>query len=662
MRRLARIAAALVMLGIGCGGERTRTVPADDAPRIADPEPAAQPEEEVHAAPHGASIRLVALTDAGDAALTADVLGLIRLWPALDGSREPIVVRAGPVRQLALGRDGGELVAALLDPAGGVELLRFGPGGGVIGRARVLHEPGYQELAWSGGVLLARGSDHAIAAIDARGAVRGRLVAEPGERIAAVLARGRAAIAAIEDRERGVVRAVRRIELAGGVRWGATLALPGSLGATLAISPSGRHLAGADAKTGELALLELAPAPRIVRTAGGAGLPAGFLDDETLASRSGTLLSTAPGPDPGRTLRTGHGMVGIGDGVAVNGHGASLVVAGVGEAWFLGYRHPPAGLLRRTGAAIRFSSGSRTLWLDDRLQIVRQAPRSPMLVRELVVDDVRSIERHVVEQRGADQRERTTLVDHATGRRLPLAPDPGDAVAYEPRTHTLATVVRGEVRRWRLDVATGAVEPAGRALRARREATIELIDPAEADGVVAVAYEDTFDFLHVEAFVEPARGTGALAPAARITLADEGVIGSDRRGSLWTVRRSGPKRITRLRAGRVVARFPVPEALRGGAIDPAGERLVMFGEREVVAFDAGGQEQWRSWTSGPRAGVFSAGGDRLFVSTMGGVIVLDAATGRELAASCGWEFGRTAEEPSFGVLGGAPVCAEGRAP
>jgi hypothetical protein len=286
-----------------------------------------------------------------------------------------------------------------------------------------------------------------------------------------------------------------------------------------------------------------------------------------------------------------------------------------------------------------------------------------MLMRELVIDSARAIERHVVDQRGEHQRERTTLVDHTTGRRRALAPDPGEVAAYEPRTHTLATLAGGEVRRWRLDAATGAVEPAGSALRARRGAALELFDPAEANGVVAIAYEDTFDFVHVETFVEPARGAGrALAPAARATLADEGVIGFDRRGTLWSIKRSGPRRVTRQRAGRVLARFAVAEEVRTGAIDPAGERFAMFGERQVIAVDADGREQWRSWTAGARAGVFSAGGERLFLTTLGGLVVLDAATGRELATSCGWEFGRTAEEPSFAVLGGAPVCAEGRAP
>ena len=40
----------------------------------------------------GAPTARIAVTDAGDAAVPADTTGAIRLWPALDGTREPVVV------------------------------------------------------------------------------------------------------------------------------------------------------------------------------------------------------------------------------------------------------------------------------------------------------------------------------------------------------------------------------------------------------------------------------------------------------------------------------------------------------------------------------------------------------------------------------------------
>src|SRR5262245_10853456 len=77
------------------------------------------------AAPHGGRIELIAITDRGDAVLTAGSFAEIRLWPTLDGTREPVVVRGPRAMQLALGRDRDGLLAAILDQAAGVTLVRF---------------------------------------------------------------------------------------------------------------------------------------------------------------------------------------------------------------------------------------------------------------------------------------------------------------------------------------------------------------------------------------------------------------------------------------------------------------------------------------------------------------------------------------------------------
>src|SRR6184192_590488 len=54
-------------------------------------------------APHGGAISTLAVTPDGTAAITADQLGGMRLWPVLDGSREPLVVDLPHARDLAIG-------------------------------------------------------------------------------------------------------------------------------------------------------------------------------------------------------------------------------------------------------------------------------------------------------------------------------------------------------------------------------------------------------------------------------------------------------------------------------------------------------------------------------------------------------------------------------
>jgi hypothetical protein len=93
MRRLAVLA-----LAVACG-----TPPSPVAPLVtpiappAPPLPAAPIVRSDAAAggieaPHAGPIVLVAATPDGTAALSSDVSGGVRLWPAVDGSQEPRVV------------------------------------------------------------------------------------------------------------------------------------------------------------------------------------------------------------------------------------------------------------------------------------------------------------------------------------------------------------------------------------------------------------------------------------------------------------------------------------------------------------------------------------------------------------------------------------------
>jgi len=67
---------------------------------------------------HDAGLDLVAVTDDGTAVVTQDAVGGTRLWPTLDGSREPIVVHVPMARELGVMHDGTELAIAALDAVG----------------------------------------------------------------------------------------------------------------------------------------------------------------------------------------------------------------------------------------------------------------------------------------------------------------------------------------------------------------------------------------------------------------------------------------------------------------------------------------------------------------------------------------------------------------
>jgi hypothetical protein len=71
-------------------------------------------------AAHASNITALAATEDGKLAVTADALGAARLWLALDGTKEPIVVAANRPAALAILRAGAEIAFADLDAAGGL--------------------------------------------------------------------------------------------------------------------------------------------------------------------------------------------------------------------------------------------------------------------------------------------------------------------------------------------------------------------------------------------------------------------------------------------------------------------------------------------------------------------------------------------------------------
>jgi len=75
-------------------------------------------------APHSGNLIEVALDQEGSAAVTLDELGGARFWAALDGSREPTLVRAS-LANVDLFRVKDDWRLAGIDPSGSVHLLRF---------------------------------------------------------------------------------------------------------------------------------------------------------------------------------------------------------------------------------------------------------------------------------------------------------------------------------------------------------------------------------------------------------------------------------------------------------------------------------------------------------------------------------------------------------
>jgi hypothetical protein len=118
---------------------------------------------------HTANIDLVVLASDGTAAVTRDQIGSTRLWPALDGSIEPVVIPVQGPQQLSVEThaEGGFTVAAV-DAAGGAKIFGVEPGGAVVELGSLApFQPLFGIYALPGGErLLALHRDHSIRLVD----------------------------------------------------------------------------------------------------------------------------------------------------------------------------------------------------------------------------------------------------------------------------------------------------------------------------------------------------------------------------------------------------------------------------------------------------------------------------------------------------------------
>ncbi len=127
--------------------------------------------------PHVAAITLVALDPAGKAAMTRDSSGSVRLWPALDGSKEPLIVPIRDPRLMALAAHGEGWTLALLDGAGGARIVGAEPDGKLQALASLPPtDPLTELIVLPGGErLVAVGRDHVIRLLDRKGTELARL-------------------------------------------------------------------------------------------------------------------------------------------------------------------------------------------------------------------------------------------------------------------------------------------------------------------------------------------------------------------------------------------------------------------------------------------------------------------------------------------------------
>lgn len=126
---------------------------------------------------HSGAIDRIALAPDGGAALTRDVVGGVRLWPALDGSREPVVVPIRAPQAFSLARNGSGWTIFAVDASGGAKAFVSDAKDAIQGRGELApFQPLVEGHVLPGGKhVLALFRDHSIRLLDLDGKELARL-------------------------------------------------------------------------------------------------------------------------------------------------------------------------------------------------------------------------------------------------------------------------------------------------------------------------------------------------------------------------------------------------------------------------------------------------------------------------------------------------------
>lgn len=650
--------AVVLALAAACGTPVRHVepvAPAVPAPAPAVPAPPMPPLVRTDApaggieAPHAGPIELVAATPDGRAALTSDVTGGVRLWPALDGSQEPRVVALPEPHALAIGpRDGG-YTAAVLDAAGGLYFASLDAQGKSRAHVSLPAEPAVRGIAMSTRGLVAWRADQTVVLLDGDGVTHAQLATAAGERIVTVAVAGEHAAALIErDGKRGV----RGIVFDKAAAWSDFVELGDKLGDQLAIAPAGKQLAVRD---DDNVLIVDASGHVIDRVRVEGEKAIGFPDDAHLAAvGAGGLHWITIGKHGNPPRDTVTGQLAVGGGRAISAASSDLVVATPSATQYLGYEvESPSFAQPAADGQLMIGLGAHFLLLDRTLHVA--APSSVPVPPGTEVADLRWLGGDVwAVEASAPENGKTSLelVSGGKAKVIKTGLTVAHVLMFEPSTNllTLSLGPAPSVYRFdptKLELTRVAAVPAD----AYVQTELVPVAPARAGGAQLLALS-LRDRTTVAWVTDPAR----LDRAASTTTFSGTIAGADSAGRAYGWESVGDRLVLAVyRGGKRTGTLPTdgPVSLWP---DPEGTRLVELGTDAVTLVGVDGKLLWKKALSGGSQ-VQWLGDGALAVITAAGIARLDAATGNPTATRCGWGFGASAQ-PHPPAARIEPVCAQ----
>jgi hypothetical protein len=677
IRSVTRSSLLFALLAAGCGQPTEQVASAATA---APPAPPAKVDPVVKGVPHGAHILEVAVTEQGDAALTFDNVGDIRLWPALDGSRTPVPITAVAPHELALGHAGRDLLAAVLDDAGSVRLMRLGRDGSVRGQVQLPADVAYKQVVAVDDGVLVRSDDQTIEWFAGDGTSRGRLVAEPSRRIQAIAARNGQAFALVTTGSEiagsdGGVKTAAELDwllmMGGKLTWGASTSLPTTAkNGLVALSPSHQRVAIVDDKS-QMTVYELGLVPvklgESMFTSDAGNL--GFVDDDHVAVMGFSSVQwwvkphkPASGSDPWagvqsppptpQTMQITSGGA-IADNVAVTPFGAALALTDTAKVHYLGYKEHGVGNLAVGPTSLAMAmTGSHVVWLDNKLAIEREVELRPESTSTWIYATPIG-DHHLVTQTPFEGKYKVELVDADNKeRRADLGMYTSvERVDFALDSGLLGVSTYGKIDRFQLDLANNTATKLP-AIKVRGSlSSLHVFDPAKTGGITAITIgwdRDYDEYYTLTVYRTEGKPKQVHRFTSRIVdIHDNGIIYTQD-GSTIQMQRGDEK----------LGKLTIEHAGAGGAVNSDGSRFAVQADNEVVVTDAAGAVQWKRPLWGAAQLVFSKDDKHLAVRANGGLVLLSAATGEREAMECGWSFGLMTTPPNTNALASPPVCED----
>ncbi|MBL8621465.1 MAG: hypothetical protein JNK64_09185 [Myxococcales bacterium] len=669
--------------------------------------------EPARVAPHTAFVTAVALDRAGTAAVSIDALGAIRLWRALDGSAPPVALPQHGARALEVARDGAGFTVGSIDGSSAAHLYHLDATGAVLDVADVPAVPQAVGLVpTADGAWLVARADQSIALVDRQGAIVDE-VSRDGTRVEALRPLGASDAIALVSRQDATGRVFAAVTLRverGHVTWQreVPLAIAPSAPVELAVAPDGKHLAYFADPAAVKAAAAAAAAPKPAAGAGAAGPrerradsvafaprpvqpsapPAvavvidattgadvtpralaaqmfvgaqrlGFVSADAVAAYSQSsgdvasalaadadLVATSLGRNCPPALAGGH---------VVAGMGQNLVVADdAGATRYLGYQAITAQ------AAALSPDGATTAWATPGGEVQLQPTVGPEGDLIANVDDVvMALEfvdaTHLIAMtsRGA-----LVLIDATTAKELARVAAPGrnQTLVWDPRGRWLAGL-RDSGGVWVMKVDTSQTPALSPPKVISDGSTALWFLDAATDSAPALVTLDGASTLRTYTAAQLATGV----PLNKVGGVPKHAITSpplqiDRAGRVYVFDGRDLIRFAGLTmdAPRALLRAEslfMPMAL------PGGVTLVADAMGTVRAVRDDGGLAWSVNVGGvPQRPALSDDGGRVLLLAQAGALVVDTATGQEIAATCGWRFGAWPTPPQASNLGALSLC------